>query len=317
MIQEDGYDPRKLKPGEIDPFPETKPSMADPVDMDDDEKEMLAEARARLANTQGKKAKRKAREKMLEHTRRLAGLQKRRELLAAGITTGMPRLKKIRIDYEKEVPLEQKPPVGFYPVGEDEKPEVDVATANAGLVQLEAQRRDDEMAKFKKDDLRKLKRLQEENLPAALEIFEKHNPFSQMKRSKLLLPEPQIADDEMVEIVKMGVNVSNITAGLDDSATVSSFVPPRTPLKGDAIMTQARNAAILGSMQTPLEGGTNPMLSEPGTPMGAARTPNVIGQIWGSTPFGAQNSISGTPFRGTPFRDNESVATDMDPIGAK
>ena len=49
------------------------------------EKEMLAEARARLANTQGKKAKRKAREKQMEEARRLASLQKRRELLAAGI----------------------------------------------------------------------------------------------------------------------------------------------------------------------------------------------------------------------------------------
>ena len=52
-------DPRKLKPGEIDPNPETKPARPDPKDMDEDELEMLSEARARLANTQGKKAKRK------------------------------------------------------------------------------------------------------------------------------------------------------------------------------------------------------------------------------------------------------------------
>ena len=73
-------DPRKLKPGEIDPNPETKPARPDPKDMDEDELEMLSEARARLANTQGKKAKRKAREKQLEEARRLASLQKRREL---------------------------------------------------------------------------------------------------------------------------------------------------------------------------------------------------------------------------------------------
>ena len=58
-----GDDPRRLRPGEIDPNPETKPAKPDAVDMDEDEKEMLAEARARLANTKGKKAKRKAREK--------------------------------------------------------------------------------------------------------------------------------------------------------------------------------------------------------------------------------------------------------------
>ena len=49
------------------------------------EKEMLSEARARLANTQGKKAKRKARERQLEEARRLAVSQKKRELKAAGI----------------------------------------------------------------------------------------------------------------------------------------------------------------------------------------------------------------------------------------
>lgn len=78
-------DVRRLRPGEVDPEPETKPARPDPIDMDEDEKEMLSEARARLANTQGKKAKRKARERQLEEARRLASLQKRRELKAAGI----------------------------------------------------------------------------------------------------------------------------------------------------------------------------------------------------------------------------------------
>lgn len=32
-----GDDPRKLKPGEIDPNPETKPARPDPVDMDEGE----------------------------------------------------------------------------------------------------------------------------------------------------------------------------------------------------------------------------------------------------------------------------------------
>ena len=44
-------DPRRLRPGEIDPNPESKPARPDPIDMDEDEKEMLSEARARLANT--------------------------------------------------------------------------------------------------------------------------------------------------------------------------------------------------------------------------------------------------------------------------
>jgi hypothetical protein len=43
---------RRLRPGEIDPNPESKPARPDAVDMDEEEKEMLSEARARLANTQ-------------------------------------------------------------------------------------------------------------------------------------------------------------------------------------------------------------------------------------------------------------------------
>lgn len=35
---ETGEDPRKLKPGEIDPNPETKPARPDPKDMDEDGK---------------------------------------------------------------------------------------------------------------------------------------------------------------------------------------------------------------------------------------------------------------------------------------
>ncbi|GME96092.1 unnamed protein product [Ambrosiozyma monospora] len=44
---------------------ESKPARPDFEELDEDEKEMLSEAKARLANTQGKKAKRKARERMI------------------------------------------------------------------------------------------------------------------------------------------------------------------------------------------------------------------------------------------------------------
>jgi len=65
--------------------------------MDEDEKEMLAEARVRLANTKGKKAKRKARGKLIEEARRLALLQKKRELKAAGIQYINHRIEKHHI----------------------------------------------------------------------------------------------------------------------------------------------------------------------------------------------------------------------------
>ena len=84
--------------------------------MDEDEKEMLNEARARLANTKGKKAKRKARERQLEEARRLAALQKKRELKAAGIDIrkGPKRRRRTWIDYGEEIPFQKNPMKGFY-----------------------------------------------------------------------------------------------------------------------------------------------------------------------------------------------------------
>lgn len=81
--------------------------------MDEDEKEMLQECRARLANTKGKKAKRKGREKQLEEARRMAQTQKQRELKAAGIDVFKPT--KIRgVNYNIEIPFEKKVPVGRF-----------------------------------------------------------------------------------------------------------------------------------------------------------------------------------------------------------
>ena len=36
--EEHSEDPRRLRPGEIDPTPETKPARPDPIDMDEDGK---------------------------------------------------------------------------------------------------------------------------------------------------------------------------------------------------------------------------------------------------------------------------------------
>ena len=94
--------------------------------MDEDEIEMLQEARARLANTQGKKAKRKGREKMLAEAKRLADLQKRRELKAAGIMSGkarttVSRKKRNQIDYGVEIPFHKLAPAGFHDVGQEQE----------------------------------------------------------------------------------------------------------------------------------------------------------------------------------------------------
>jgi len=119
MVQSGDKDHKKfnssrLRPGEVDTNPESKPPCPDTIDMDEDEKEMLSEARARLANTRGKKAKRKAREKQMEEARRLAQLQKKRELCNAGIIVAKIWKTTKFIDYNDEVAFERKPTEGFF-----------------------------------------------------------------------------------------------------------------------------------------------------------------------------------------------------------
>ncbi|PAN37514.1 hypothetical protein PAHAL_7G109700 [Panicum hallii] len=339
-------DPRKLRPGEIDPNPESKPARPDPVDMDEDEKEMLSEARARLANTRGKKAKRKAREKQLEEARRLASLQKRRELKAAGIDTRQRKRKRKGIDYNAEIPFEKRPPPGFYDtVGEDKPPEhVQFPTT---IEDLEGKRRVDIEAQLRKQDIARNKILQRQDAPAAIMQANKLNdPEAVTRRSKLMLPPPQISDHELEEIAKMGSAGDPALAeelGEGSTATralLSSYsqtprlgmtplrTPQRTPAgKGDAIMMEAENLARLRESQTPLLGGDNPDLHPSDfsgvTPRKEIQTPNPMATPLalaspgpgvtprvGMTPSRDGNSFVITP-KATPFRDelriNEEV----------
>ncbi len=167
MRLEPADDPRKLRPGDINTNLESKPARPDPVDMDEDEKEMLSEARARLANTRGKKAKRKARAKQLQEARRLASLQKRRELKAAGIDGRQRRRKQKGIDYNAEIPFERKPPSGFFEVTQEDRP-VEQIQFPTTIEELEGKRRADIEAQLRKQDVAGNKIAQRKNAPAAV-----------------------------------------------------------------------------------------------------------------------------------------------------
>uniref|UniRef100_A0A673G914 Cell division cycle 5-like protein n=1 Tax=Sinocyclocheilus rhinocerous TaxID=307959 RepID=A0A673G914_9TELE len=186
-----GDDPRKLKPGEIDPNPETKPARPDPVDMDEDELEMLSEARARLANTQGKKAKRKAREKQLEEARRLAALQKRRELRAAGIDIQKKRKKKRGVDYNAEIPFEKKPAQGFYDTSMELYNPLEPNFKRLRQQHLDGELRSEKEDHDRKKDRQKIKKKKESDLPSAILQTSGVSEFTK-KRSKLVLPTPQV-----------------------------------------------------------------------------------------------------------------------------
>lgn len=325
---EETEDPRKLRPGEIDPAPETKPARPDPIDMDEDEKEMLSEARARLANTKGKKAKRKARERALEDAKRLATLQKRRELKAAGIESKLNFNKKRKfIDYAKEIPFHKVPPAGFYDVSNERDRTREISkTSMANVLEMdkaERKNREDDEKRLRERDIRKQKRLMKANAAQAImRVSEATDASSARRRLPLNLPAPQVSDQELEEIVKMGhTDVEEgheATQGLighyQDRPTPTPLRTPRAT--EDIVLQEARNQAAMRSAPTPLAGEDMPEL-EGGTGFGGITprsskvvTPNTLatpgprGVQVGSTPLHTPASTRGglTPGR-TPLRD--------------
>jgi pre-mRNA-splicing factor CDC5/CEF1 len=258
-------DPRKLKPGEIDPNPETKPARPDPIDMDEDELEMLSEARARLANTQGKKAKRKARERQLDEARRLASLQKRRELKAAGIEQRQKRVSKKKarnINYNIEIPFNKQPAIGFYDTENETFNKADFSGPTSS-----------KKAAIKEAPDSRKKRKEKEKEPPLSEIFVQqqqnlNEPIR--KRSKLMLPEPQINDFELEQVVKLGMNAVLATNQAQSSHSSNDLLlndynqmkpidlttlrTPRLPEQQDSILAESKNLLALQLTDTPLKG---------------------------------------------------------------
>ena len=205
-------DPRKLRPGEIDPNPESKPARPDPIDLDDDMKETLNEARARVANTRGKKAKRKIREKQLEEARKLATLQKKRELRAAGIEFHVSIAKRLlkETNYNRDVPFMREVPKGTWTDDNDnETPAPNKYKADINLQYLEGRSRDIQEEKQKKKDEAKMKSLKLKNLPKALELINKKYNFEDVNKIKIELPKPENNLDDNNNDIEMKDDINN------------------------------------------------------------------------------------------------------------
>ncbi|KAL1947486.1 hypothetical protein VTO73DRAFT_13210 [Trametes versicolor] len=329
-------DVRRLRPGEIDPDPETKPARPDPIDMDEDEKEMLSEARARLANTQGKKAKRKARERQLEEARRLAVLQKKRELKAAGIIM-RHKTKKKGMDYNADIPFEKKPAPGFYDTSE-EQARATTAPVGQTLRRLENKRKpEDEEAERRKrqrKDGGKGEAPHQTKFVAArdAQIQKLKEAESMGRRRQLVLPAAQVGEKELEDIVKIGQASENAKALVSGGTEASTKLlndyeglekaqmarTPRTAPQYDNVMSEARNLRNMTMTQTPLLGDENtPMHVGPQGGTGfegatprhqVAFTPNPLAtplHAGGVAPGATPRDVSATPGgpMRTPMRD--------------
>ena len=273
-------DAKRLRPGEIDPAPEIKPARPDAIDMDEDELEMLSEARARLANTKGKKAKRKSREKQLAEARRLAKLQKRRELKEAGLIRGGDRdgggasrnssraSKRSReIDYNREIPFHTKTPAGFYDTTAEDSISSNPEFVKRTRRELTGKIRAEEENNKRKEDKKKHRKLLSTNLPAMIDKLSALNdPRNTVRRSNLILPTPNVNDEEMQTVAKLTEDARRRRLKNDNGtdATRGLLADPRggTPFTG----SQGQGSGIIGNgmMLTPFNGMNNNMSMTPG-----------------------------------------------------
>lgn len=321
-------DVRRLRPGEVDPDPESKPARPDTIDLDEDEKEMLSEARARLANTQGKKAKRKARERQQEESRRLATLQKRRELKTAGINIKVVTRKPGQMDYNADIPFEKKPTAGFFDTSEEiQRNEFQRAKFDPKTQQVANKRKGDQDG----DTDRKRRKGEKDTPSASLQAAVKAGQMQRIreaeqssKRRALVLPAPQVSEGELEEIVKMGMigERANIMARESDNDATRGLVSsysnlntnapirtPRAPPQEDHIANEIRNIRALTQTQSSLLGGENTPLHEGSASTGfdsiaprkhVVATPNPL-----ATPLrSGANGVGATPLRPgqTPMR---------------
>ncbi len=302
---------------------------------------MLSEARARLANTQGKKAKRKARERQLEESRRLALLQKRRELKNAGINIKIVNRKKGQMDYNADIPFEKKAVPGFFDTQEEhERNEKQREAFDPRKQQLANKRKGDQ-----DNDLDPKRHKGDKPGPGAAnaavakagQMQRIREAEQSSKRRALNLPAPQVGEAELEDIVKMGMvgEQAHRQASEGENEATRGFVgnyngivggtpirTPRAPPQEDHIANEIRNiraltetqSSLLGGENTPLHAGTGSTGFDGVAPRKhVVATPNPMATPMrqagingvGATPMRTPTGPAATPMR-TP-RDNFAI----------
>lgn len=265
---------QQLRPGQIDSHPETKPARPDPIDMDEDEMEMLQEARARLANTQGKKAKRKERERMLAQAKRLADLQKRRELKQAGLLSSQAKRKKRSrdIDLGAEIPFYKPAAAGFHDTTSEATRSEALRQKRLKAVNLHQvneniyRTRDKAAAAAQKREEARMRVLEETNAKYEQQAknLEENLESQRRPRGMLQLPDPTVTDSELAQMAKVQAleQQASLVAETGGGATLALLgdytdrplpTPMRTPATARRDLVQeASQLRKLSQAQTPL-----------------------------------------------------------------
>lgn len=171
-------------------------------------------------------------------------------------------------------------------------------------------------------------------MPAVIRNENRVGPIT--KRTKLVLPAPQISDQELEQVVKLGNATESAKKEVSETGTTATVTllgdynltpdinrirTPQLPTNQDSILNQAHNLNVLNNVQTPLLGGSNTPLmdvSNEGGRGGAGliqATPNTLFQTPSRTPTTANQIATPTINRGsnefstgaTPMRDQLNI----------
>lgn len=211
------------------------------------------------------------------------------------------------VDYNAEIPFEKQPTPGFYNTADEQYDQFAPNFSQLRQQQLEGELRSVKEEKERKKDKERLKQRKENEIPAAL--LQGDQPAA--KRSKLVLPDPQISDKDLEHVVKLGRaseaaqdaaresgnRVSDALLADYSIAQSAALRTPRTPAPTtDKILQEAQNLMALTHCDTPLAGGANAPLVNPdfggaAPSSGALATPNTLL----TTPFRTPKDASGVP----------------------
>ena len=116
-----------------------------------------------------------------------------------------------------------------------------------------------------------------------------------VKRGRLVLPEPQITDKELEEVVKIGrateafrdaskdgtIASQGLLSDYSATPSLNNLRTPRSAQQRDSVLQEAQNILALSNVETPLKGGENVPLTESDftgvTPKrNVIQTPNVL-----------------------------------------
>lgn len=209
------------------------------------------------------------------------------------------------MDYNAEIPFHKAPSAGFWDAGADEAPKPK-SFINKTRNDVEGTPHEVKEKKRLKEDREKMEALKKKDMPAAImQMNQIRRDQPRTVRSKLVLPTPQVSDNELQELAKLGrsgIEQSAAAAGDGSGATgtllqdysrtpqVQAMRTPRVAAEQDTLLTEAQNIIALNQTTPVLAGGENATLHDGG------------GSFDGMTPkraaLATPNRVLSTPFRG-------------------